>query len=77
MTYRTPKSMADCSRALDAGTLLMQRPWGDWVKCRWRSRKASAQRFNGALPIFMENEVEAAITAKLGGLGFPGVRIAV
>jgi hypothetical protein len=62
--------------ALDAGKVQMKRPWGDWVPVTRRgSTKKHAARLR-LLHVWMENDVEAAISTNGAKLGFPDVRIA-
>ena len=65
--------------ALDAGTLQMMRPWGDFVPVRRRSKVRHCER---ACPdryvaiVWMEAEVEGFISHVDERHGFPFLRIA-
>lgn len=73
ISYRKPRDQDDVRTALAAGRLQMQRPQGDWVTCHPRNNNPDAWR--NSVAVYMEREVEAAVTAHTGTLGYPGVRI--
>lgn len=71
----------EAERALDAGKLEMQRPWGDYVPVRRRYRTTlsgisgrSGTRWR-MIEVWMEAEVVASISEAWDGIDQPGLRI--
>lgn len=62
--------------ALDSGTLLMMRPWGDYVPVRRRRKTKRGGNRNAIVQLWMERAVEAAITQADEKFGFACFKIA-
>lgn len=67
-----PKTLAEAERALDAGSLMMMRPWGDYVYCRRRRKRPKG---DPRVQIYMEAFVEASFSTHDERLGFPTLKI--
>lgn len=67
-------TFAQIESALDAGALEMATPWGAFVKARRRGK--TINRGDGpAIPVYMENEVEAYISPCEARFKWRGYRI--
>jgi hypothetical protein len=71
-------NFAEAERALDAGTLEMQRPWGDWVPVR-RAGSTKLQAKANYKPwryveVWMEAEVISAISEAWDRFNQPHIR---
>ncbi len=67
-----PKNQAEVLKAVKEGRLWMERPWGDWVRCRIRK---PGRAYDGRVTVFMENDVEATIGRWEQLTGYQGTAI--
>lgn len=71
-------TLEEANTLLDQGKLEMMRPQGDFVPVTRRGPSAKAVRARGghiiSIPVYMENEVEAAITKSVLKCGTVRVR---
>lgn len=55
--------IAEAEKLLDAGSLEMLRPWGDYVPMRRRGNTFKRGLAGPGIPVFMEAEVSTNITS--------------